>query len=161
MASPNPLPQKPRLEIFDRTVISKARHYAYKIARSAIFLIFFWFGVLKVFGISPASPLVSALLSRTLTCIPAAIFLPVFGLFECAIGILFLFPKCTRLTICLIILHIATTFLPLVFLPSIAWTGPFVPTLEGQYIIKNVVILALVVGLIGHMKPMRAEKHNA
>jgi hypothetical protein len=40
------------------------------------------------------------------------------------------------------------TFLPLVTLPAVTWQGAFLPTMEGQYIIKNLLIIsgAMVVG---------------
>jgi uncharacterized membrane protein YkgB len=49
-------------------------------------------------------------------------------------------------------------FLPLILLPNMTWTGPFVPTLEGQYIIKNVVLLALALTIVAGTKPVAAKK---
>ena len=118
--------------------------YALWGARLALFIVFFWFGILKVFGVSPATGLVKDLLQMTLPFIPAAGFVIFLGLWESLIGILFLFPKATKWAFWLMIVQMFTTFGPLVFLPSATWQRfLFVPTLEGQYIIKNVVLLAL------------------
>jgi hypothetical protein len=47
--------------------------------------------------------------------------------------------------------------LPLFFLPEVSWQSAFVPTLTGQYIIKNVVIIALAMGIAAHLHPLREE----
>ena len=70
------------------------------------------------------------------------------------IGICFLVPNLERLAIFLLIPHMVMTSLPLFLLPSIAWQTFFVPTLEGQYIIKNLVIIALAIGIAAQLKPM-------
>jgi uncharacterized membrane protein YkgB len=50
-----------------------------------------------------------------------------------------------------------TTFGPLYFLPSETWTGFMVPTLEGQYIIKNLLIIAAAVGVAAHLHPLQKK----
>jgi uncharacterized membrane protein YkgB len=116
---------------------------AFHFAHWAIALVFIWFGGLKVIGLSPASPLVSALLDATMPFIPYDIFQMLFGLFEVLIGAIFLWEGKERWAVGLLSFHMVTTVLPLAFLSSMTWSAPFVPTLEGQYIIKNVVIVAL------------------
>ncbi len=59
-----------------------------------------------------------------------------------------------RLVIPLLALHMITTFMPLFLLPSITWAGFFVPTLEGQYIIKNLVIIAAAIGIAAQLHPL-------
>jgi hypothetical protein len=74
----------------------------------------------------------------------------VIGWWEVAIGLTFLFQKTTRIAIALLFLQMFGTFMPLVVLPEITFQqgNVFTPTLEGQYIIKNVMIIsaALVLG---------------
>ena len=111
------------------------------LARISLFIIYFWFGVLKVIGLSPASPLVKALFEKTIPIMPFTSFIVLFGLFEMIIGILFFIPKFEKFAVTLFGIHMFTTVLPL-FMVSGLWQKMFVPTLEGQYIIKN---LALVV----------------
>lgn len=142
---------------FDDTVITTCKKFAYPFARIALFVVFFWFGILKVVTESPANPLVDSLLQRTMPFITFDTFIFLFGLLEVAIGILFLFPKMTRLVIALLFLHMLTTFMPLALLPQTTWTAPFVPTLEGQYIIKNVLIIALALEIASHLHPFRSK----
>jgi hypothetical protein len=57
----------------------------------------------------------------------------------------------------LLFIHMIMTFLPLIFLPSTTWSGFLVPTLEGQYIIKNLVIIAAAMGIAAHLVPMGSK----
>lgn len=140
------------VKIIDRALIGFSQRHALQLARAAFFVVYFWFGILKALGISPASPLVDALLAVTLPTIEPATFNVLFGLFEMAIGTLFLFPKCDRVTLPVFVAHIAMTMLPLLLLPSLVWTAPFVPTMEGQYILKNLVLVALAAAIVSRMK---------
>jgi uncharacterized membrane protein YkgB len=118
--------------------------------RLSMFLIFFWFGALKVFGVSPAEELVMHLYDKTLIDLLATPhFSTFFGLFECAIGIVWLFPTATKVAFWVFLGHMITTFLPLVFLPEDAWSDLFCPTLIGQYIIKNLALIGLALFVYG------------
>ncbi len=120
--------------------------------RVSIAVVFVWFGWLKVIGISPATPLVKALHDVTIvSSISFDTFMIFFGLFEVLIGILFLLKKTSKIAIGLLAIHMVTTILPLFLLPKVTWTGFLVPTLEGQYIIKNLVIIAAAITIAGHM----------
>lgn len=141
----------------DRTFIEGFRKLALPVSRLAIFVVYFWFGMLKVLGLSPASPLVLALLDRTMPFISPEVFLVWFGLFEVLIGVVFLVPKLSRLAIALLVIHLITTVMPLFLLKSSLWTGMMVPTLEGQYIIKNVLIVALAIVLASNLTPWRSR----
>jgi uncharacterized membrane protein YkgB len=128
---------------FDLVVLGFIKKYNLIFARLAIFIVYFWFGILKLFGQSPADPLVKSLLEKTLPFISFQNFIVLFALFEMLIGVLFLIRGAERLAVALLVVHLITTVLPLILLPQIAWQGFLVPTLEGQYIIKNVLIIAL------------------
>ncbi len=118
-------------------------------ARMALAIIYIWFGALKVIGESPANPLVANLLEHTLPFISFSTFIIWFGVLEVAIGVLFLIQKFDRITLPIFAAHMITTLLPLALLPSVAWNGFLIPTLEGQYMIKNVALIALAVGIYG------------
>jgi len=143
---------------FDRYVIVHIRSISMPLARIALFVIFFWFGALKLVYVSPANPMVSDLLHRTLPFLTFAHFIFVLGLWEMAIGICFLVPRMERLAIALLLPHMVTTFMPLVLLPALTWQGFLIPTLEGQYIIKNLVIIALALAVAAQMQPWMAER---
>lgn len=142
---------------FDCNCIHWARHNNFLFARLALFIVYFWFGILKVLELSPASPLVSALLSQTMPFIAPATFIIVFGFFEVIIGILFLIKHLERLAILALFLHLVTTVMPLFLLPELAWQGFLTPTLEGQYIIKNVLIVLAGIVVLAHLQPYKKE----
>lgn len=144
----------------DHTLISLCKKHAVPVTRVTIFIVFFWFGLLKVLGISPAEALVQNLFEQTLSFLEFSTFLIFFGFLEMLIGILFLFPKTTRIVIPLLVLHMITTALPLFILPEISWSAPLVPTLVGQYIIKNVVIIAGAISIAGSIEPHKTKKHT-
>lgn len=110
--------------------------------RLAIFIVYFWFGFLKIVFVSPANPLVESLLNATMPWLTFNQFIVGFGIFEMVIGLLFLVPRFEKIALGLLAVHLVTTVMPLFLLPAIAWQATFVPTLEGQYIIKNVLIVA-------------------
>lgn len=145
---------------FDIHLIKFFRRTSVPIARAALFIVFFWFGALKVIGLSPASPLVQALFERTIPVMDFGTFIVLFGLLECLIGILFLIPKTERMVIPLLFLHLITTIGPLVLLTGETWSGFMVPTLEGQYIIKNVLIVATAIVVAAHIHPLRPGSNN-
>jgi uncharacterized membrane protein YkgB len=136
------------IQKFDIYVISCLRKLEIPLARIAIFIVYFWFGFLKFLGVSPAGPLVLSLFQKTIWFMPFSTFYIFFSFFEMAIGVLFLIRGLERLAIFLLSLHLITTVLPLFLLPQITWRGFLIPTLEGQYIIKNILIavMAVVVG---------------
>lgn len=135
----------------DSFVINFFRQVSIPFARFAIFIIYFWFGLLKVIGESPANPLVKDLLERTLPFITFEQFILLFGIFEMVIGLAFILPKFERVAITLLAIHMVTTLMPLVMLPEVAWQSSWVPTLEGQYIIKNLAIIGLAMGIAAHL----------
>lgn len=141
------------LENIDIKIINFFRKISMPMSRFALFTVFFWFGALKVIGMSPASGVVKDLFYRTMPIINFDTFLILFGLFECLIGILFLIRGAERIVIPLLFIHMITTFMPLFLLQQTMWSGFLVPTLEGQYIIKNLVIIATAIGVVAHLHP--------
>ncbi len=118
--------------------------------RISLGTIFIWFGVLKPLGLSPAEPLVIATV-RWLPLFDAELWVSIIGWWEVAIGVTFLFRKTIRIAIALLALQMVGTFMPLIVLPAVTFQAghlPYGPTMEGQYIIKNLLIIsaALVVG---------------
>ena len=136
--------------------MQKKEYLAFIFAHFALFVVFVWFGSLKFFDLSPANPLVEALLQQTLPFISFKTFIMLLGGWEVLIGILFIIPKMEKVALILLIPHMIVTIMPLFLLPEIAWQGFLVPTLEGQYIIKNVVIIALAASMFADLK----KKHT-
>ncbi len=142
----------------DRSLIHFFRRWSEPMARFGLFVVFFWFGALKVLGLSPASSLVQALFERTIHFMPFGVFLIAFGFFEMLIGILFLIRGAERVVLPLLLAHMITTVMPLALVREATWQGMLVPTLEGQYIIKNLAIVAAAMGIAANLSPIAAKK---
>ena len=119
------------------------------LVRIPLFIIFFWFGFLKIINCSPAQQLVMDTV-YWMPFLDASVWTIIIGYWEVLIAIFFLFKKTTFLAMVLLLIQMTGTFLPLVILPEITFqnSNPFLPTLEGQYIIKNIIIItaALIIG---------------
>lgn len=138
--------------MWDKTIIPFIRKYYLWGARISFFIIYFYFGAIKLLATSAAAPLVYALERQTLPFVPFQSFYVGFSLFEMLIGLLFLFPRATKLVFVLFMIHMVTTMLPLVILPSYAWQSFGVPTLEGQYMIKNLILISLACSILVNTK---------
>lgn len=139
----------------DLRLIAFFRRTFVPFARFAIFLIFFWFGLIKLVGLSPASPLAEALTAQTVGMQYFDGLFYTLAAVECLIGILFLIPEATRVVVPLLLVHMAVVCSPLVLVPDLAWQQFGVPTLEGQYIIKNAVVVAVAIGIAASAKPLK------
>lgn len=148
-----------KIEGFDVKMIHFMKKHALPMARWAIFVVYFWFGLLKVAGFSPANQLVADLLVHTLPFISFDTFIFSLGIFEMLIAFVFVIKGCERLAFLLLVIHLITTIMPLFLLPTVAWQAFLVPTLEGQYIIKNVLIVACAMSIVAHLHPL-ASKNN-
>jgi len=129
----------------DRTITSYMDRFGIPLLRVALGIIFIWFGGLKIIGGSPAADLVA----NTVYVLPPAVFVPILGIWEVLIGLCLFYRPLIRLGILLLFLQMPGTFLPIVILPDVVFvTFPHQLTVEGQYIVKNLVIIgaALVVG---------------
>lgn len=138
----------------DHEIIHILRKLFIPTARIGLFIVYAWFGILKVIGVSPAGPLVHQLFDATIHFMNFDTFYIMFAWFEIVIGALFLIPRATRFVIPLLFIHMIMTILPLIFLPAVTWSGPFVLTIEGQYIMKNIVIVALAIGIATQVHPL-------
>ena len=126
--------------------ISVMQKYGFVGLRYSLGIVFFWFGILKPFGVSPASELVE----NTVFWFSSDWFLPLLGCWEMAIGILLFFRSTVKYALVLLFLQIPGTFLPFLFLPEITFTQfPYGLTLEGQYIIKNLTLIAAAISVGG------------
>ena len=114
--------------------------------RYSLGIIYIWFGILKPFGLSPAQELVE---NTVYWFDDKATFVNFLGWWEVVIGFTMCVRPLIRISIFLLFLQMPGTFLPLVLLPEVCFTDfPYGLTLEGQYIVKNMIIIssALVIG---------------
>jgi uncharacterized membrane protein YkgB len=123
--------------------------YGLLLLRIGMGAVFFWFGALKFLGLSPAA----ALVIKTMSWLPFPGFIYVLGLWEMAIGLCFLYTPLLRVALLLLFLHMPGTFLPIVLLPEAVFQAfPFVLTMEGQYIVKNLVLIAAAIVIGGKIR---------
>ncbi len=121
---------------------------AIKLLQYSVAIVFFWFGILKPLGVSPAADLVE----KTVFWFSADWFVPFLGWWEVAIGLLMLSQKTLRYALVLLFLQLPGTFLPLVICPEVTFqSSPFALTLEGQYIIKNLILIAAAIAVTGSL----------
>jgi len=135
----------------DVSITNWMARFGIMLLRVSLGIIFFWFGVLKFFpGFSPAQELATRTISiLTFGVIPPNVSIVVLATWECLIGLGLLFGVFMRATLFLLFLQMLGTIAPLFFFPQEVFTHfPYAPTLEGQYIIKNIVLVSagLVIG---------------
>lgn len=118
--------------------------------RVSLGVVFFWFGVLKFFpGLSPAQDLAGNTI-RVLSfgLVQPNVSLPLLAAWECVIGLGLITGIWMRATILLLLLQMIGTLTPVVLFPhEVFLRVPYAPTLEGQYIIKNFVLISAAVVL--------------
>ncbi len=132
----------------------------YLLLRISIGIIFFWFGFLKFIpGLSPAQELATRTITlMTFELIPDIFIINGLAFWEVMIGIGLITGKFMRETLLLLFLQMAGTFAPIFLFPDEVFTRiPYAPTLEGQYIIKNLVLVAAGIVLGGKLKRRSAE----
>lgn len=143
------------LKEFDSLLIQRLNNWSLPVLRVSLGIVFIWFGALKPFGDSPANEVIT----KTIYWFDPDIFIPILGYWEMLIGICLLYTPLIRVGLFLLALQMPGTFLPLVLRPEICFIDvPFNLTLEGQYIVKNLVLIgaAMVVG--GKLAPIKINK---
>jgi len=143
-----------RKQIFEKaelTVISWMARNGIMLLRISIGIIFFWFGFLKFFeGLSPAEDLaIRTIDTLTFHLLPPKVIIYGLAIWEVLIGLGMLINRFMRATLLLLFLQMLGTFTPLFLFPSeVFHVFPVSLTLEGQYIVKNIIIIsgALVLG---------------
>lgn len=130
----------------DDIVIPFLRRWGVTTLRISLAVVFIWFGALKVFGVSPVVDLVAS----TVYWVDPDWFVPFLGLVEILVGVGLAARRWLRLVLLILAGQMVGTFLVFVLLPEIAFqdNNPLKLTVEGEFVIKNLVLLAagMVVG---------------
>ena len=140
-----------RFDRVDVQVTNWMARFGIPFLRISLGIVFLWFGVLKFFpGLSPAQDLATRTIAiLTFGLIPSSVSILVLAAWEALIGIGLITGVFMRATLFLLFLQMPGTITPLFFFPHEVFTRvPYAPTLEGQYIIKNIVLISagLVIG---------------
>jgi uncharacterized membrane protein YkgB len=135
-----------QFEKIDTTITRWMARHGVTFLRISVGVVFFWFGALKLIpGVSPAE----ILIRDSLPFLPMNLFIPFLAIWEMVIGLGFMSGKFMRLTILLMFLQMGGAISPILLNPAAVFKSfPFILTLEGQYIIKNIVLMsaAIVIG---------------
>lgn len=150
-------------EKIDKKIIRWMITNGLNLLRLSIGIIFFWFGFLKYFeGLSPAE----GIAVRTIEFITFGLFsekIILYGLatWEVLIGIGLIFKLFLRETLLLLYLQMIGTFMPVFLFPDEVFAVfPYSLTIEGQYIIKNLVIMSAGIVLGATVRGWKLEPAN-
>jgi uncharacterized membrane protein YkgB len=138
--------------------LSQTEHRLIKALQVSIGIVYIWFGALKFFPhLSPAEDLAAQTIDiLTFGAFSKQTSLVLLASWEVMAGILLIINIYQQATFWLVLVHMACTFVPLVFLPQISFTNfPYGLTLVGQYIVKNIVIIAALLVIRNHRKGNR------
>ncbi|CAM2010385.1 hypothetical protein [Acanthopleuribacter pedis] len=150
------IPSQTMLRV-DDWLFQAMEQYGTFLLRAALGVVFIWFGGLKVLGMSPALELVL----KTTFWIPLPDFPTLLGCWEVLIGMCFIWRPALRWALVMLTFHMPGTMLPLVMLPQECFlVFPYALTMEGQYIIKNVVLISAALVIGGKLKLIEQEEEN-
>lgn len=140
-----------QFDALDARLTSWMSREGVRLLRVSLGIVFLWFGVLKFFpGLSPAQTLATDTIHiLTFGLVPARMALLALATWECLIGVGLISGIYLRATLFLLWLQMMGTITPLFIFPALCFTRvPYAPTLEGQYIIKNIVLISagIVIG---------------
>lgn len=135
----------------DQMIVRWMARHGIRLLRLSLGIIFLWFGALKFFPeLSPAEDLATRTINQlTFGLISEEVALMILATWECLIGIGLLFRLFLRGTLLLLFVQMLGTITPIFFFPGEVFTQfPFGLTLEGQYIVKNIVLISagIVIG---------------
>jgi uncharacterized membrane protein YphA (DoxX/SURF4 family) len=146
-----PLWRDPRFDALDTRITDWMARWGVFLLRVSLGIVFLWFGVLKFFpGLSPAQDLATRTIGAlSLGLISPSLALLILAAWETLIGLGLISGVFMRLTLLLLFLQMLGTMTPIVLFPGEVFAVfPIAPTLEGQYIIKNLVLISagIVIG---------------
>jgi uncharacterized membrane protein YphA (DoxX/SURF4 family) len=139
-----------RFDRTDRRITGWMAEHGLLLLRIALGVVFLWFGALKLIPeASPAEDLAGRTIERlTGGLVSATTAVPVLAVWEVAIGVGLLIGRGMRLTLLLLFVQMLGTITPLFLFPSETFSQfPWAPTLEGQYIVKNIVLVSAAIVL--------------
>ena len=137
----------------DSNLTTFMRRHGVALLRVSVGIVFLWFGFLKFFpGLSPAEDLATRTIDvLSFGMVPPRVALNILAAWETTVGLGLIFGVYLRATLLLLWLQMIGTVAPVFLFPDAVFNHlPYAPTLEGQYIIKNLVLASagLVVGAI-------------
>ena len=145
----------PRYDDIDRRIGHWMEKYGHITHRHALGALFVWFGLLKPFGHETTT----SLLAHTIYWTSPQVMVPVLGWWELAIGIFLMIRKLNRVALALLVLRLPGTLLAFFMLPDVCFRGSvFIPTPEGQYLVKDLMLFTAAMIIGGTVREERAPE---
>jgi uncharacterized membrane protein YkgB len=147
-----------RIKEFDQWLIALFLRYGHWLHRVSLGILFIWFGLLKPLGHRTTT---SILAHTTYWGDPETIVL-ILGWWEVAIGVCLLFRPLVRIAVLLLVIRLPGVVLAFVLKPEVCFFSfPFAPTLEGQYLIKDLVVFIATLAIVGSTRlPDKPDQYH-
>jgi uncharacterized membrane protein YkgB len=145
----------------DNAINMIGQHLGIRLMEISMGLIYSWFGALKLFpGISPAESLAGSTLSALFFHSANEPYLVLgLGIAEVLIGVALLIPFRKRIIIYALMIHMFGTLTPLILFPEVVFGEmPMSFTIVGQYIMKNLVLISVILHLSSYWKSIKSDK---
>ncbi|MBB4967002.1 DoxX family membrane protein [Saccharothrix violaceirubra] len=128
-----------------REEVRLADRVAMPALRVSLGLVFVWFGLLKVVGETP----IAALLEASVPWVDPDLLVPGLGWFEVVLGVALVVGRYLRAVLAAMGAHLLGTFIVFVQAPGMAFAGgnPLLLTVNGEFVLKNLVLLCAVLVL--------------
>lgn len=138
-----------RIRAVDQRVVMAFDRYGHLLHRVSLGSLFVWFGLLKPFGHATTT----SLLAHTVYWGDPARVVPWLGWWEVAIGACLIYRAAVRVALLLLAVRLPGTILALFLHPEICFLKvPYLPTPEGQYLIKDLVLIFAAISIGGSVK---------
>lgn len=142
----------PRLNALDLAITRFMRQWGHGLHRVLLGGLFIWFGLLKVFGHKSAT----SIIAETIYVGAPERVVPVLGIWEALIGLCLIYKPLLRVALLLLAIRLPGTLLALILKPDVCWTvTPLVPTIQGQYLIKDFILFAAAMVIGGAVRKDR------
>ena len=136
-----------KISKLDKLMVDDMRKWGIPILRVMLGIVFLWFGALKIFGVTPVTDLVG----QTYSFFPVTEFLVFLGVWEVVIGIGLILKIFLRSVLAILWLQMLGTFIASILEPSMFFNGNiFLLTIEGEFLVKNLVLVASGIVIGGH-----------
>ncbi|RAM35278.1 DoxX family protein [Arthrobacter globiformis] len=141
----------------DARLVHVLRPAALPSLRILLGVLFIWFGALKVAGVSP----VAAMVAGTLPWADPHLVVPVLGGVEVLLGAALVTGVALRVALPVLAAHLCGTFLTFLMLPGLMFSDgdPLLLTGDGEFVMKNLVLIAATLALIAHA-PARTRNRD-
>lgn len=141
-----------RWDRLDARVVSWLDRLGHPLHRVTLALVFLWFGTLKLYG----HPTATTILAHTVFIGQPDVTVRLLGAWEAAIGLCLLFPAMVRIALPLLLLRLLGTAAAMVIRSDVCFANsPLVPTPEGQYLVKDLMLFgaaAVIGGSVRHSR---------